>query len=316
MPTVADFMLDRLRQWGVEHLFAYPGDGINGLVTAFGRADDNPGSSSRGPTEMSALEAVGYTKFRGRPGVCVASFGPGAIHLLNGLYDAKPDLPLWPSPGRPKRTAVDGSYQQEVDLLALFKDVASDCLPIAFPGTATRPGARQEGTRVHLGRCHKALSGRGLRMRKSMVTAAMATGLLVIGTPAWAATITGTAGDDELVGTQGGDVIRARAGDDVVLARAGSDAVYAGPGADIVLGGRGADRLRGGDGPDEIVPGRGADRVRAGFGNDRVAASGDGSSDYINCGPGARDIVWWFIGHRPDAGDVIVNCEVRRRVAP
>jgi pyruvate dehydrogenase (quinone) len=127
MPTVADFMLDRLRQWGVEHVFAYPGDGINGLVTAFGRADDDPRFIQSRHEEMSALEAVGYAKFSGRPGVCLATSGPGAIHLLNGLYDAKLDhVPVIAIVGQTNRTAMGGSYQQEVDLLTLFKDVASD----------------------------------------------------------------------------------------------------------------------------------------------------------------------------------------------
>jgi pyruvate dehydrogenase (quinone) len=127
MPTVADFMLDRLRQWGVEHVFAYPGDGINGLVSAFGRADDNPRFVQARHEEMSALEAVGYAKLTGRPGICMATSGPGAIHLLNGLYDAKLDhVPVVAIVGQTNRSAMGGSYQQEVDLLSLFKDVASD----------------------------------------------------------------------------------------------------------------------------------------------------------------------------------------------
>ena len=89
--TVGDHVLGRLRQWGVEQVFGYPGDGINGLLVAFGAAGDRPRFIQARHEEMAAFEAVGYAKFSGRPGVCVATSGPGAIHLLNGLYDAKLD---------------------------------------------------------------------------------------------------------------------------------------------------------------------------------------------------------------------------------
>src|SRR4051794_4316081 len=127
MTTTADFLLERLRDWGVEHVFAYPGDGINGIVGAFSRADDRPRFIQSRHEEMSAFEAVGYAKFSGRPGICMATSGPGAIHLLNGLYDAKLDhVPVVAIVGQTNRTAIGGSYQQEVDLLSLLKDVASD----------------------------------------------------------------------------------------------------------------------------------------------------------------------------------------------
>ena len=125
--TVADFLLERLRAWGVDHVFAYPGDGINGLLAAWGRADDRPQFIQARHEEMSAFQAVGYAKFTGRVGVCAATSGPGAIHLLNGLYDAKLDhVPVVAIVGQTNRTAIGGSYQQEVDLLSLYKDVASD----------------------------------------------------------------------------------------------------------------------------------------------------------------------------------------------
>ena len=125
--TVADFLLTRLRDWGVEHVFGYPGDGINGLLGAFGRAEDQPRFVQSRHEEMSAFEAVGYAKFSGKVGVCMATSGPGAIHLLNGLYDAKLDhVPVVAVVGQTNRSAMGGSYQQEVDLLSLFKDVASD----------------------------------------------------------------------------------------------------------------------------------------------------------------------------------------------
>ncbi|MGN6130783.1 MAG: thiamine pyrophosphate-binding protein, partial [Nocardioidaceae bacterium] len=125
--TVADYLLSRLREWGVENLFAYPGDGINGILGAVGRADDQPRFIQSRHEEMSAFEAVGYAKFSGKVGVCMATSGPGAIHLLNGLYDAKLDhVPVVAIVGQTNRSAMGGSYQQEVDLLTLFKDVASD----------------------------------------------------------------------------------------------------------------------------------------------------------------------------------------------
>ena len=127
--TVGDHVLARLREWGVEQVFGYPGDGINGLLVAFGKADDRPRFIQSRHEEMSALQAVGYAKFSGRPGVCMATSGPGAIHLLNGLYDAKLDhVPVVAIVGQTERSAMGGAYQQEVDLQALFKDVASDYL--------------------------------------------------------------------------------------------------------------------------------------------------------------------------------------------
>ena len=129
--TVADHLLGRLREWGVEHVFGYPGDGINGLLGALGRADDQPRFIQARHEEMSAFEAVGYAKLSGRVGVCMATSGPGAIHLLNGLYDAKLDhVPVVAIVGQTNRSAMGGSYQQEVDLLSLFKDVASDFVQV------------------------------------------------------------------------------------------------------------------------------------------------------------------------------------------
>ncbi|MFF0223844.1 thiamine pyrophosphate-requiring protein [Streptomyces sp. NPDC004629] len=132
---VSDHLLQRLREWGVEYVFAYPGDGINGLLAAWGRADDNPRFIQSRHEEMSAFEAVGYAKFSGRVGVCAATSGPGAIHLLNGLYDAKLDhVPVVAVVGQTNRSAMGGSYQQEVDLVSLYKDVASDfCEMVTVP---------------------------------------------------------------------------------------------------------------------------------------------------------------------------------------
>ncbi|MFF2197757.1 thiamine pyrophosphate-requiring protein [Streptomyces sp. NPDC058157] len=132
---VADHVLQRLREWDVEHVFAYPGDGINGLLAAWGRAKDAPRFIQARHEEMAAFEAVGYAKFSGRTGVCAATSGPGAIHLLNGLYDAKLDhVPVVALVGQTDRSAMGGSYQQEVDLLSLYKDVASDyCQMVTVP---------------------------------------------------------------------------------------------------------------------------------------------------------------------------------------
>ncbi|WP_128983534.1 thiamine pyrophosphate-requiring protein [Streptomyces roseicoloratus] len=132
---VSDHVLERLRDWGVEYVFSYPGDGINGLLAAWGRADDRPRFIQARHEEMAALEAVGYAKFSGRVGVCAATSGPGAIHLLNGLYDAKLDhVPVVAIVGQTHRSAMGGSYQQEVDLMGLYKDVASDfCETVTVP---------------------------------------------------------------------------------------------------------------------------------------------------------------------------------------
>jgi len=127
--TVGDHILRRLQEWGVEEVFGYPGDGINGLIVAFEKAGDQPRFVQARHEEMAAFEAVGYAKFSGRVGVCMATSGPGAIHLLNGLYDAKLDhVPVVAIVGQTERSAMGGSYQQEVDLQSLFKDVASDYL--------------------------------------------------------------------------------------------------------------------------------------------------------------------------------------------
>ena len=128
-PTVADYLLQRLSDWGVEKIFAFPGDGINGILAAWGRADNHPMFIQSRHEEMSAFEAVGYAKFTNRLGVCMATSGPGAIHLLNGLYDAKLDhVPVVAIVGQTSRSAMGGSYQQEVDLLSLYKDVAGEYL--------------------------------------------------------------------------------------------------------------------------------------------------------------------------------------------
>ena len=150
--TVADYLLSRLREWQVPYVFAYPGDGINGILAAFGRAENSPAFIQSRHEEMSAFEAVGYAKFSGRVGVCMATSGPGAIHLLNGLYDAKLDhVPVVAVVGQTARSAMGGSYQQEVDLLTLFKDVASEYVQMVTVPEQL-PNVLDRAIRVALGR--------------------------------------------------------------------------------------------------------------------------------------------------------------------
>lgn len=123
--TVGDFVLERLATWGVKRVFGYPGDGINGITTALGRQDKIDFVQVR-HEEEAAFMASGHAKLTGEVGVCLATSGPGAIHLLNGLYDAKLDRrPVVAIVGQAARMALGGHFQQEVDLLSLFKDVAS-----------------------------------------------------------------------------------------------------------------------------------------------------------------------------------------------
>lgn len=142
--TVADVLVARLRHWGVEHIFGYPGDGINGILGALNRAGNTPRFIQSRHEEMSALQAVGYAKYSDRVGICLATSGPGAVHLLNGLYDAKLDhVPVVAIVGQQPRHALGGHAQQEVDLQSLFKDVAHQYVhtamaPEQFPGLLDR----------------------------------------------------------------------------------------------------------------------------------------------------------------------------------
>jgi pyruvate dehydrogenase (quinone) len=125
--NVADFLLERLSEWGIERVFGFPGDGINGIIGALDRAKDRIHFVQSRHEEEAAFMACAHAKFTGQVGVCMATSGPGAIHLLNGLYDAKLDhQPVVAIVGQQARAALGGSYQQEVDLQSLFKDVASD----------------------------------------------------------------------------------------------------------------------------------------------------------------------------------------------
>jgi pyruvate dehydrogenase (quinone) len=122
---VADYVLGRLTEWGVHRIYGYPGDGINGFLGALDRAQGDPDFVQVRHEEMSAFMACGHAKFTDEIGVCLATSGPGAIHLLNGLYDAKLDhQPVLAIVGQQSRMALGSSYQQEVDLQTLFKDVS------------------------------------------------------------------------------------------------------------------------------------------------------------------------------------------------
>jgi pyruvate dehydrogenase (quinone) len=127
MPNTAEFMLNRLSEWGIKRIYGYPGDGINGLLGAFHEVGDRIEFTQTAHEEIASFAACAHAKFTGEVGVCMATSGPGAIHLLNGLYDAKLDhQPVVAIIGQQKRMGLGGHFQQEVDLVSLYKDVASE----------------------------------------------------------------------------------------------------------------------------------------------------------------------------------------------
>src|SRR5438105_10460871 len=137
--TVGDYLLDRLSTWGIKRIYGYPGDGINGLMGAFERSSDGqrPEFIQVRHEEMAAFMACAHAKFTGEIGVCMATSGPGAIHLINGLYDAKLDhQPVLAIVGQQKRTTVGAHYQQEIDLQTLFKDVGGFVSTVMEPASA------------------------------------------------------------------------------------------------------------------------------------------------------------------------------------
>jgi pyruvate dehydrogenase (quinone) len=129
----ADFLLERLYENGVRRIYGYPGDGINAIVGALERVKDKIEFVQARHEEMAAFMACAHAKWTGEVGVCLATSGPGAIHLLNGLYDAKLDhQPVVAIVGQQARSALGGNYQQEVDLQTLFKDVAHEYCETAY----------------------------------------------------------------------------------------------------------------------------------------------------------------------------------------
>jgi pyruvate dehydrogenase (quinone) len=130
--TVGDFLIKRINAWGLKRIYGYPGDGINGIIGAIDRAGDRVDYVQVRHEEMAAFMACAHAKFTGEVGICLATSGPGAIHLLNGLYDAKMDhQPVVAIVGQQARAALGGDYQQEVDLITLFKDVAHEYVHMA-----------------------------------------------------------------------------------------------------------------------------------------------------------------------------------------
>jgi len=130
--TVGDFLLRRLSEWEFRRIFGFPGDGITGIVAALDRAGDKFDFVQVRHEEMAAFMACAHAKFTGEVGVCLATSGPGAIHLLNGLYDARLDhQPVVAIVGQQGLSALGGNYQQEVDLVSLFKDVAGEYVHMA-----------------------------------------------------------------------------------------------------------------------------------------------------------------------------------------
>jgi pyruvate dehydrogenase (quinone) len=137
--TVGDYLLERLTTWGIERIYGYPGDGINGIMGAFSRSSNGRHGGHRPEfvqvrhEEMAAFMACAHAKFTGELGVCMATSGPGAVHLLNGLYDAKLDhQPVVAIVGQQARAGLGGNYQQEIDLQTLFKDVAHEFVEVAM----------------------------------------------------------------------------------------------------------------------------------------------------------------------------------------
>src|SRR5437764_10087824 len=136
--TVGDFVAKRIAEWGIQRIYAYPGDGINGVIAGLRKNGDKPRFIQVRHEEMSAFMACAHAKYTGEVGVCLATSGPGAIHLLNGLYDAKMDhQSVVAIVGQSATTALGSDYQQEVDLLSLFKDVAKEyCQQVNSPMAA------------------------------------------------------------------------------------------------------------------------------------------------------------------------------------
>ena len=124
--TVADLLIERLIDWGVETIFGFPGDGVNGIFESLRTREDKIRFIQVRHEEAAAFAACGYAKYTGRLGVCLATSGPGGVHLLNGLYDAKCDgQPVLAITGHTFHDLIGTHYQQDVDLDKLFMDVAA-----------------------------------------------------------------------------------------------------------------------------------------------------------------------------------------------
>jgi pyruvate dehydrogenase (quinone) len=137
--TTSDFLLQRAYEWGVRLIYGFPGDGINGILGALDRAKDKIRFIQTRHEELAAFSACAHAKFTGKVGVCAATSGPGAIHLLNGLYDAKKDhQPVVAIIGQQATFGLGGDFQQVVDLNTLFKDVADSYVGMVYSPLAIR----------------------------------------------------------------------------------------------------------------------------------------------------------------------------------
>jgi pyruvate dehydrogenase (quinone) len=137
--NVSEFIWHRVQEWGLNRVYGYPGDGVGGLDIALEKTKETLQYVQVRHEEMAAFMASAHAKFTGQVGLCYATSGPGAIHLLNGLYDAKMDhVPVVAIVGQQARSAIGASYQQEVDLQSLFKDVAADFVVTAMVPTQVR----------------------------------------------------------------------------------------------------------------------------------------------------------------------------------
>jgi pyruvate dehydrogenase (quinone) len=146
----ADFLVDRLKAWGVTRIFGYSGDGINGVIGAIQR-DGTIDFIQPRHEEMAAFMAVAHAKFTGELGVCLATGGPGATHLITGLYDAKLDhMPVLAICGQAASTVRGGSYQQELNLDRAFADVAEYVQEVSHP--AQLPHVVDRAVRLALAR--------------------------------------------------------------------------------------------------------------------------------------------------------------------
>ncbi len=132
--TTGQFVLERLADdWGIRRIYGYPGDGINGIIGGFHHIGDRLEFIQCRHEEIASFAACAHAKFTGEVGVCLATSGPGAIHLLNGLYDAKLDhQPVVAIIGQQARMSLGSEFQQEVDLVTLFKDVASEFVQVCM----------------------------------------------------------------------------------------------------------------------------------------------------------------------------------------
>src|SRR3954463_7623701 len=138
--NVGQFILERLSEWGVKRIYGYPGDGINGILGAFHEVGDKAEFTQVRHEELASFAACAHAKFTGEVGGCLATSGPGAVHLLNGLYAAKPDhQPVVAIIGQQARSSLGANYQQEIDLDALYKDVAGEFVQVCMVPAQAAP---------------------------------------------------------------------------------------------------------------------------------------------------------------------------------